>query len=68
MFTRMSVEQLAQLRLYALHLRELVAREELLATARSKLPSWKENKRLLLDWAEELEQEANEAARKRDAL
>jgi hypothetical protein len=59
----MTPEELLQLRLYALRLREMVAREERLGTERSRLPSWKDTKRLLLDWADELDQEANEADR-----
>ena len=60
----MTPDELSQLRLYAIHLRGMVSREERLGTERSKLPSWKDTKRLLLNWAEELDQEANDGDRR----
>jgi hypothetical protein len=63
MLSGMTPEQRAQPHLYALHIRELVSREERLATERSKLPSWQDTKHLLLNWAEELDREAREAVR-----
>jgi len=59
----MTPEEISQLRRYALHVREMVSREERLAAPRTKTPSWADTKRLLLDWAEDLEQEAREAER-----
>lgn len=59
----MTPEEISQLGRYAFHVREMVAREERAGSPRTLLPSWKETKRMLLDWAEELEQEAKEATR-----
>jgi len=59
----MASEKLLQLRHYAIHLREVAAAEERRGTERSKLPSWKDTKRLLLTWADDLDQEANETER-----
>ena len=59
----MTPDELSQLRLYALRLRDRVAHEERLGTERSKLLSWKDTKRRLLNWAEESDQEANDADR-----
>jgi hypothetical protein len=59
----MHLKDISKLRLYAVHLREMTAREEHLGTERSKLPSWKEARQLLIRWAEELDREASEAER-----
>lgn len=59
----MTPEEISQLRRYGFHLREMVAREERLATPRTKIPSWTETKHMLLDWADDLEREAQEADR-----
>ncbi len=48
---------------YALHLREMVAREERSESPRIQRQSWLDLKRMLLAWADDLEQEAKEAAR-----
>jgi hypothetical protein len=59
----MTPEEISQLRRHAFHLREMVAREERLGSPRTRLPSWTETKRMLLNWADELDQEAKEAER-----
>jgi len=59
----MTTEEISQLRRYALHLREMVRREETAQTLRARLPSWTETKRMLLSWADDLEDEAKAAER-----
>jgi hypothetical protein len=59
----MTPEEISQLRRYALHLRERVAREQRSASPRTQIPSWVDLKRMLLDWADDLDREAQEADR-----
>lgn len=59
----MTPKEISELYRYAFHLREMVAREDRLKAPRTQIPSWGEMKRMLLDWAEELEREAKEAER-----
>ena len=59
----MTPEGISQLRRYVFRLREMVHREKGRKTPRTQIPSWADTKRMLLAWADDLEQEAKEADR-----